>query len=65
MTAKKTDEYRRRGCTRRLDGHEVGNEICLSREEFARLPDEVQVRLRVRRHWIGYHVDSQQILLPD
>ena len=65
VTAKKTDEYRRRGCTRRLDGHEVGNEICLSREEFARLPDEVQVRLRVRRHWIGYHVDSQQILLPD
>lgn len=61
VRAIKTDASRRRGCDERLGGAGVGDPICLTREQFERLPDEVSVTLSVRRSWMGYHVDAHRI----
>jgi hypothetical protein len=61
VVATKTDAYRRRGCTRRLRGAALGRYICLTHEDYNRLPSEVTVALNICRGTLGYHVDTQTI----
>jgi hypothetical protein len=61
IIAKKTDSARRRRCDQRLTGPGLGDAVCLSRQEYERLPDQVPVDLHIRRTWVGYHVVASQV----
>ena len=64
VVATKKDSARRRRCDMRVQGAALGWEICLTRDEFDRMPDQVTVALRIRRSALGYHVDTQTIVPP-
>lgn len=61
VVATKTDSYRRRKCSPRLHGVSLGQDMCLTREEYDRLPQQVTVELDIRRNAFGYHVDARKI----
>lgn len=61
IIAKKTNSSRRRSCDQRLTGPGLGDAVCLSRQEYERLPDQVPVELHIRRTWVGYHVVASNV----
>jgi hypothetical protein len=64
VQATKKNVRRRRSCDLRLDSAMVGDAMCLTREQYDSLPDQVTVELQIRRGPLGYHVDSQTIVPP-